>query len=368
MRVMSGEDRGVGASVLRGALAVAEPFYAGAMDVRNWAYDRQLLKSHPLPRPTISVGNITTGGTGKTPVVRFLAEQFIARSMRPAILMRGYRGKETGGSDEERMLAGTLGPAATIVANPDRLLGATTAMASKPQPDVFLLDDAFQHRRVKRDFDLVLLDAVEPYGFGHVLPRGLMREKLHGMRRADAVIITRSDQATSQQLQMAQTKLRRWIPVGSVYFAKHAIGGLRSAALNASDAADVKLSELSQRRYFAFAGIANPAALQRQLASIAGQQAGFRSLPDHHAYSAAELASLERDAEFTGAQMLVTTEKDWVKIRPLAASIRLPIYRLDLRIEFQGDDETRLLRQIMHRVDKVRGEATTPATPGPWRG
>src|SRR3954463_12073628 len=98
MRVLSGEDRSPVGYALRGLLAVAEPFYAAAMFTRNWAYTRRILRSHPLPRPTISVGNLTTGGTGKTPIVRWLAEQFIARNLRPAVLMRGYRRSQTGGS------------------------------------------------------------------------------------------------------------------------------------------------------------------------------------------------------------------------------------------------------------------------------
>src|SRR5687768_7573310 len=137
LRVLSGEDRGIGASLLRGALAVAEPFYAGAMLARNALYDAGVFRSHPLPRPAISVGNLTTGGTGKTPLVRLLAEQFIQRNLRPAILMRGYRAAATGGSDEQRMLQRFLGDRAIIIANPDRLAGAAEAMRRSPQPDLF---------------------------------------------------------------------------------------------------------------------------------------------------------------------------------------------------------------------------------------
>src|SRR6476620_3616958 len=124
MRVLSGDDRSLRASMLRGALRVVEPFYSGAMSARNSLYTSGVLPSRKLPGPTVSVGNLTTGGTGKTPMVRWLAEQFIAKNMRPAILMRGYRAEATGGSsDEARMLSELLGNRATVVAHPNRAAG-----------------------------------------------------------------------------------------------------------------------------------------------------------------------------------------------------------------------------------------------------
>src|SRR5205814_8380372 len=122
--VISGKRRGIGATLLRGGLALAEPFYAAAMSLRNRLYDRGTFATHRLARPTVSVGNITTGGTGKTPVVRWLAGRLIERGKRPAILMRGYRSASTGGSDEQRMLESQLGDPAIVIANPDRVAGA----------------------------------------------------------------------------------------------------------------------------------------------------------------------------------------------------------------------------------------------------
>src|SRR5688572_6731295 len=249
--ILSGEDGSVGAALLRGGLMIAEPFFRLVVWLRNLCYDAGLSKSHELARLTFSVGNLTTGGTGKTPIVRWLCECLISRGYRPAVLLRGYRGDRLGASDEQRLLADALGAAAIVIANPNRRAGAMMAMREINQPDVFVLDDGFQHRRVKRDFDLVLIDATEPFGFGHVLPRGLLREPMSALRRAHAIVITRSDQATSQQLQAIESAIRRYQPAAFIYFARHVL--------------TAPLEELSSRRFFAFAGIANPTSLQRQL-------------------------------------------------------------------------------------------------------
>src|SRR2546421_2585086 len=156
-RVMSGEDRSFAATAVRAATAVVEPVYAGIMRARNALYDRGILRSHRLPRPTISVGNITTGGTGKTPMVRWIAESLAAKNKHVAILLRGY------GGDEAKMYREWLGERASVVANADRVAGARAAMAQSPPPDVFVLDDAFQHRRGWRGLDLGLIHATAPF-------------------------------------------------------------------------------------------------------------------------------------------------------------------------------------------------------------
>src|SRR5687768_1490731 len=198
---MSGDDRRLSATLLRTALAAVEPFYSGAAAVRNRMYDSGVKATKSLPRPTISVGNITTGGTGKTPVVRWLAERLRDDGWRVAILSRGYKSKPGTLGDEQLMLDRALnGPAerhrVTLVAHPDRLRGAREALRLRPDTDVFLLDDGFQHRRAGRDLDVVLVSATNPFGYGRVLPRGMLREPLGGLRRAGAFVITHADQAT----------------------------------------------------------------------------------------------------------------------------------------------------------------------------
>ena len=345
LRVLSGEDRTVRASLLRGALAVAEPLYAGAMTARNGLYTAGIFRSRKLPRPTVSVGNLTTGGTGKTPVVRWLAEQLIAKNLRPGVLLRGYRADDATESDETTMLSGLLGDRASIVANPDRVAGAQTAMRQSPPPDVFLLDDAFQHRRVRRDFDLVLINAAEPFGFGHVLPRGLLRERLDGLSRANAVVVTRANGVTGTALQTVTSAVRYRNSFVPIYLADHVHAGLA-----ARDDEKLALDVLRERRFFAFSGIANPSSFRRQLESHGPTFAGFRAFPDHHAYTAEELRELSADAAAAGAEMLVTTEKDWVKVRSLPFEGLLPVVRTELQVQFRQAHGEELMARIMQRI------------------
>ena len=349
LRVLSGEERGPQASLLRGGLGLAEPFYASAMTARNVLYDRGLFRSYRLPRPVISVGNLTTGGTGKTPVVRWLAEQFIARGLHPVILMRGYRAERTGGSDEQRMLQNYLGPRATVIAHPNRVLAAVAALKRIPKVDVFILDDGFQHRRVKRDFDLLLVNAADPFGFGHVLPRGLLREPRRGMKRADALLVTRDDPSHPAPIETSAI----------VFRSSHVHAGLRRAGAATAGPPGLSMDELRRQKFFAFSGIANPASLRKQFEIYGESFAGFCALADHHAYTDADLVSLREQATRCGAQVLVTTEKDWVKLAPLPSAMTgLPIWRLELAIRFFDDHDTRLLELILARINAFK--ATTP--------
>ena len=324
MDILSGRARGAGATILRGALSLVEPFYVATMRLRNVAYDRGIFKSHPLPRPTISVGNVTTGGTGKTPVVQWLAEQLIARGLHPAILLRGYRAHVTGGSDEQTMLAEQFGSRASVIANPDRVAGAQQAMRRNPTPDVFILDDAFQHRRAQRQFDLVLIDATNPFGFGHVLPRGLLREPISGVRRADAILITRCNDSTTT----LETQLRRHNPRAPIYHSSHQIRDV---------------DQLNGRRVYVFCGIGNPQSFMQQFDPVE-----VATFPDHHAYTNRDMELINQAAAAFGADIMVTTEKDWVKVRSLpAAREGLPIWRAKLEIQFQGDEGQQLLNQVL---------------------
>lgn len=352
LRVLSGEARGVGPALLRSALALAEPFYAAAMIARNRVYDLGVLKSHRLPRPVVSVGNLTAGGTGKTPVVRWLAEQLRARGRHPGVLLRGYRQRGAAVSDEQQLLQAYLDGVA-VVANPDRRAGASIALEHQPQTDVILLDDAFQHRKVARDIDLVLINATDPFGFGHVHPRGLLREPVRGLMRAHALILTRCDAADLDMLRSIEGVIRSVTSKVPIFCTVHEMIGLRGATTPASAPADEPLSSLEGRAFFSFSGIGSPRTFHNQLRRAGGQPVGERTFPDHHAYAESDIAALSRDAASAGAEMLITTEKDWVKLAPLAAARECvpPILRVELRIRFQQpDDEAKLLELVEQRV------------------
>jgi tetraacyldisaccharide 4'-kinase len=350
---MSGAARGVGPALLRGGLSVLSPLYATLMRARNGRYDRGLGVKR-LARPVVGVGNITTGGTGKTPVVRWLCERFRDAGDRPAVLMRGYKAQPGEPGDEQAMLQGLLdrdGVSPVVVrAEPNRHAGGEAVLREHPDVNVFVMDDGFQHRRLARDFDLVLIDACEPFGYGRVIPRGLLREPLTGLRRADAILITRANQVEAGVLENILARLREIHPAAPVYRCSHAHVGLRS-----TDGQIHTIEELSGQRYFAFAGIGNPAGLAYQLRQLPGDLVGQEWFPDHWGYAPRDLDRVRAAAQKAGAGLIVTTEKDWVKIVELIdAAQGTPIWRLELAVRFENDDETRLFQQIRARLQARR--------------
>ena len=344
LRVMSGEAHGAGAAVMRAGMRVASPVYALAMRARNAKYDRGY-GVRRLPRPVVSVGNITTGGTGKTPVVRWLCEKLRDAGERPAVLIRGYRATPEDFGDEEEMLNTLLNrpdrPHVFIQAQPDRFAGGTALLARHPEVSLFVMDDGFQHRRLARDFDLVLIDACRPFGFDRVLPAGLLREPLEGLRRADAILITRADQGTD--LEAIVQRVRAHNPSAPVFRCAHKHVGLRSRedVLHQPDA-------LRCMKVFLFAGIGNPEGFARQFPKRVGQH----WFNDHWWYGTDDLEGLVREAEQAGADLMVTTEKDWVKIAPLYQQFDFPVWRAELAVSFEGDDEAKLLELIRNRLAK----------------
>ncbi len=349
-RILSGSDRSLSAALLRVALATVEPAYATVMRVRNFAYEHRLKKIQRLPLPTISVGNLTTGGTGKTPIIRWLAEYFIQHNLTPAILMRGYRSESTGGSDEQKMLQSYLGQKAHIIANPDRKAACAFAENQSPKPNLVLLDDAYQHRKIHRDFNLLLISAINPLGYNHVLPRGYLREPLSGIKRADAIVITRANQVSTNELSSLKLQISEIASDIPIYESSHTLTHfLRNTNL-------IPIEDLPAR-HIVFSGIASPQSFYAQFPAALATH-GF---PDHHAYTERDLDRLRASADQHRADILITTEKDWTKLAALHNLKNLPpIYRAQLQIAFARDDESRLLAQINASVK--------PRSPAAWRG
>jgi tetraacyldisaccharide 4'-kinase len=354
-RLLSGEARGVVPAAARFGLAMAEPFYAGAMTARNWLYDRAGLRSHRLKVPVLSVGNITAGGTGKTPLVRWLATRLRDLGLRPAVLLRGYRRDRADISDEQFMLQQYLGDT-PVHAEGDRVAGGQHILSRHPDVNIILLDDGFQHRRLARDFDLVLIDAANPLGYGHVHPRGLLREPLGGLRRADAFVLTRSDLISHEQREEIESTLRGHNSIAPIYRARHAHTGLRSAGLSASAPPDLALDHLAGRRFFAFAGVGQPHALHQQLSAWPGSYVGHHWFADHHAYSASDLLDMRKQAAAAGAELILVTEKDWTKLHRLPSALAgaPPILRLELEIHLAPQAATGLLELIQTRIERSR--------------
>lgn len=341
--LLSGRRRDVAARLLRAALSAGEPLYFMAGLLRNLAYDLGAAPVYDLGRPTVSVGNVTTGGVGKTPMVAWLARALAVRGHRPAVLMRGYRVGGMAFSDEQHMLREML-PGVAVVADGDRRTAARQALAECPQTTVFLLDDGFQHRRAQRCFDLVLLHAGEAFGHGHLLPRGLLREPVSSLRRADAVVLTHADEVSAEALASMRRRCARLMGGGAVFTAAHRLTGIEL------EGARHPLSELAGRAFVAFAGLASPASFERGVREL-GDCRAVRSFADHHAYCAADLAEVCAAAKARGAGLLLTTAKDWVKVRRLPCE--LPV--ASLCMELAVDDVAGL-------VDAVARAVGEPAT------
>ena len=344
-RVISGEARSPAAGILRGILRGGEFFYSSAVRARNFLYDRRFLKSHQLPVPVISVGNITAGGTGKTPMVRYLAIGLAQRGMHPAVLMRGYHRSASGISDEQALLTEQLSELRIPVhANPDRVAGGREILQIHPQTDVILLDDGFQHRRLFRDYNIILIDATNPFGFGHVHPRGLLREplsRLFALGVFTSIVLTRCEQITEQEQEAIQTQLANLSPSSWQFRTRFIHTGFRCTS-TASQPPDINLDSAKGRPIFLFAGIANPNPLAEAIKNAGADVRGHWWLPDHHDYTPKDLAELRRRASSSGANTIITTDKDWIKIRSLpgASDGPIPIWRLDLQISFDQTEES----------------------------
>jgi tetraacyldisaccharide 4'-kinase len=349
-RLVDGTAHGPGPSLARLALAAVAAPYGLAVTARNAAYDCGLLPVSRAAVPVISVGNLTLGGTGKTPLVAWTAALLARHGRRPAIVSRGYGAAPGERSDEAAELAILL-PGVPHVADRDRVAAAARAVAVGA--DAVVLDDGFQHRRLARDLDIVAVDATDPFGHGRLFPRGLLREPLRGIARARAVVLTRASSIDIERRVAIQNALfarcRNAPPVWAE--ADHRPVGLRTA-----EGATRPLAELHGRRVFAFAGIGNPAAFRATLVAHGAEVAAFRPLPDHHAYAAADLESLAREAAAARAEFAVTTLKDLVKIR-CATLGGLPLAALEIALDVPGGGEA--LERVI--LQAVAGHATRGA-------
>ena len=345
MEIVSGRRRGIRPVLLRAMLAVYEVPYRAAMQLRNHLYDRRILPIHRLPRPAISVGNLTTGGTGKTPLVCWIAAALQSAGRKPAVLMRGYKSKD-GQSDEARLIADSV-PGMPVIANPDRLRGAAAALLAQSETDLFVLDDSMQHRRVARDLEIVLVSAVEPWGFGHVLPRGLLREPVSGLQRADAVIITHAGLASPSDLVEIESIIRQHNAAAPIFHADHAL-----TALLASDGSEMPMSALSDGKYFVACGIGQPATFLTGLERHRGARAGVRLFRDHHLFSEGDVALIQRQAAEVEATAIIVTEKDWTKLAaiPAARKSAIPFRRARLELTFANGEGAALLQLIAQRT------------------
>ena len=304
-RLLSGERRGLGPAVLRGLLWLAALPYGGFMAARRLWYRVAAVRGG---MPVVSVGNLTVGGTGKTPLAAAVARRLAAMGRRPVVVSRGYKRPGDAPGDEAADLQRTLPAGAAHAESADRVAAVRQAAATGAH-DVAVLDVGFQHLRLRRELDIVTVDATRPFGYGHLLPRGLLREPLGALRRAGAVVLTRSDQVSAEALARTEARVRQHLrPGAAVVHAMHV-----ATRLVAPDGASESPEVLRGTRVLAFCGLGNPAAFHRTLADLGAVVVATRDYADHHAYGAADVADIAGAAAAAGAERIVTTTKDFVK-------------------------------------------------------
>jgi tetraacyldisaccharide 4'-kinase len=306
--LITGQKRGLRATLERGGLRLASVPYGLAVRLRNGLYEYGWKRSHRAPATVVSVGNLTLGGTGKTPCVEYVAQVYRQHALRVAILSRGY-GSNEGRNDEALVLEENL-PDVPHLQGADRVGLAMTAV-EELESEILILDDGFQHRRLKRDLDLVLVDATNPWGHGYLFPRGLLREPLRGLGRASMVVMTRSDQVDERTHARIQETIARYAPDVPLARTAHKPIELRNSEQNTAP-----LETLKHRPVVAFCGIGNPRAFRQTLADLGASVSDFRIFGDHHGYTRTDVEELRGWAERQAKEsIVVTTQKDLVKLQ-----------------------------------------------------
>ena len=295
--------------------------------------------------PVVSIGNLTVGGTGKTPMVEWLCRRLRGEGIRTAILSRGYRAGEDGRNDEALELELAL-PDVPHLQNADRGASATIAVEELAS-QCLVLDDGFQHRRLARDLDVVLLDASQPFGFEHLLPRGLLREPPSALVRAHVVVLSRADMIDAEGRAALRRRVAGLAPAAAWCEVVH-----EPTALINAQGARRPLGELASQRIAAFCGIGNPAGFRHTLTAAAHELAAWREFSDHHAYSREDVEHLAAWARGCGALRVVCTRKDLVKLRTNALG-GVPLAAIEVQLRFDAGEEE-LAARIAPLVARAR--------------
>lgn len=305
---MSGARRGLGATLTRLGLAALSRPYGWSVSLRNRLYDQGWLAARRAEVPVISVGNLTAGGTGKTPAVEYLARFYRQQGLQVAVLSRGYGG--AGQRNDEALVLEENLPDVPHLQGANRLALAEAA-AREFGSDILILDDGFQHRRLARDLDVVLIDATRPWGHGQLLPRGLLREPPTSLKRAHLVLLTRVSQARSADLRRLRDEIAQLAPQAIVAESVHRPLEWVDATRQAWP-----LERIEGKPVAALCGIGNPEAFRRTLTALTADLKDFLIFADHQRYSRRHLARLTRWAEQLPTDaVIVTTQKDLVKLK-----------------------------------------------------
>jgi len=354
-------------------LSMASKVYGGAVKIRRDFYQKRVFKSKRLPCPVISIGNLTVGGTGKTPMTIYVANVLKNSGYTVAIVSRGYKGKaemiggivsdgktllmtpESAG-DEPYMMASRLGGVPVVVGK-NRFKTGMQAIREF-HPDVVLLDDGFQHLKLQRDLDLVLLDFRKPFGNGNLLPRGMMREPVSALSHADALILTRSGTANDPEQSLLRIGIERNSLEAPVFRTFHvpfvykvSKGDDVSPGGHSRNALISGPKMIKRRTVFAFSGLANNRDFRQTVKSLDCHISGFLEFPDHHPYSDRDLRDILEASKKSMSDGLITTEKDYVRIAH-RIEWTADLFVVGIETDF-GDDRIRFETFLKDNIDSL---------------
>jgi tetraacyldisaccharide 4'-kinase len=345
-------------------------FYGAAQRLRATCYRHQVFPSRDLPCKVISIGNITVGGTGKTPMTIHVAAEIKRAGFKVVIVSRGYKGRaeKHGGivsdgrtlymdaelaGDEPYLIACRL-KGVPVVVGKNRFAAGMLAIG-KYQPDVIVLDDAFQHLKLKRDIDLVLLDQRRPFGNSHLLPRGVLREPVSSLARSAACILTRCRANSDEVHRSAVARIQVLVPGIPVFTSSHVpywYAVRRGAHKSFEVVPDVfsanDLEQVKHRKVFCFSGIARNDDFQHTVKDLGFKMTGLLEFSDHHPYTEEDLATILRCAGDTGADRLITTEKDHARIAH-KEPLPMELIVVGVKVSF-GDREQDFISFIKNRL------------------
>ena len=347
--VVSGERRGFFSAILKFKLLQISWICLGMVKLRRWLYSKGILRAKHLPCKVVSVGNVVVGGSGKTPAVVAIA-RMLKECMNPglAVLSRGYRSTSrrpavvSDGENillsaveagEEPYLLGRSLSGVPVLIGRDRV--QTGLMAIREwKCQVVILDDGFQYLRLARDIDIVTIDATRPFGLGHILPRGYLREPLSALNHADLILLTRVDQCKHPDL--VRDRLAKVAPSVPVFESIYEPYSLRSLGTDQ----EVKLDTIRGRNVLAVCGIANPSSFVETLRSLEPARVALLSFPDHHAYPPSSIEMIRRRSVEQDVEIIVTTEKDAPKLSAIVdhagARCSVPVLILTVELKLVG--------------------------------
>ncbi|MGA1980177.1 MAG: tetraacyldisaccharide 4'-kinase [Sedimentisphaerales bacterium] len=344
--LISGKSTGLAAALLHLFMGAGAAGYLLVVRFRDFLYSKQWLKIHTADVPVISIGNITTGGTGKTPLVIWLCKFLQQKEIQCAVLTRGYKthSKKRATSDERRatidepaILAENC-PQAKVIVNPNRAEAAAEAV-DKFGAKVLIMDDGFQHRRLARDLDIVTIDATCSFGYEKLLPAGLLREPVASLKRADAAVLTRCDQVSESKLCRIEKRLQLINP--DMVIAKSIHNPICAKTMTGEK---ITIEQLKDKKIFAFCGIGNPDAFLNTVRNTGANLVGSKIYNDHYHYTDADFDDIHNRANRLEADLILSTQKDHTHYAIRNTRYGIPFAYLAVEIKFlTGEDKLKQL-------------------------